>query len=96
MLTPIRKPTLTRGRYAYHMHNLKHTAWLRELRPMELPNVKLVRIVLIGFGAVNRELTSIISRKRESLLASHRIAFEIVGVCDSTSAVCEPCKHICA
>jgi len=43
--------------------------------------------VLIGFGAVNRELTSIISRKRESLLASHRIAFEIVGVCDSTSAV---------
>ena len=49
-----------------------------------------IRLVLIGFGAVNKELLNIIIKKADTLKRTHNVIFELVGACDSKAAVMAP------
>ena len=52
--------------------------------------MKSYRLLLAGFGNVNRSLVNILLSQAEVLRERHQIAFVVVGVADSTGAAADP------
>ena len=54
------------------------------------PTMKTYRLLLAGFGNVNRSLVKILLSQADVLRERHQIGFTVVGVADSTGAASDP------